>query len=174
MVVLLESVSGYLLGILAAVVAGAILAIGTFVVKSTRRRRGLAKTTITLRLSAQLAGDKRLRFGLLHVRDGRDVDVGPLKNAPGWFERALPDGDEPNGTTLIADLRFQRELGVQFKCFVDHPGLSFEQVSSLLASEDQLVSPTGAAAGDRTWFLLRSYPTVDAGGGLQNNFLFPA
>jgi hypothetical protein len=67
--VLLESVSGYLLGILAAVAAGAILALGTFLIKSARRRGGQARATINFPLSAQLAADKRLRFG--HVRDGR-------------------------------------------------------------------------------------------------------
>lgn len=169
--VLLESVSGYLLGILAAVAAGAILAFGAFLIKSARRRRGQARATINLPISAQLAVDQRLRFGLLHVRDGRDAEAGPLKNEPHWFERALPEGGEEVEARLTVGLRFRRELGVQFKCFVDHPGLSFEQVSSLLASENQLESPTGAR--DRTWFLLRSYPSVDAGGGLQNNFLFP-
>jgi hypothetical protein len=169
--VLLESVSGYLLGILAAVAAGAILAFGTFLIKSARRRRGQAGATINLPLSARLAADERLRFGLLHVRDGRGAEAGPLKNEIRWFERAPPDGDAEVGSTLTAALRYRRELGAQFKCFVDHPGLSFEQISELLASETQLASPTDA--GDRTWFFLRSYPSVDAGGGLQNNFRFP-
>lgn len=112
--VLLASVSGYLLGILAAVAAGAILAIGTFLIKSARRRRAQARATITLPLSAQLAADKRLRFGLLHVRDGRDAEAGPLKNEIGWFERHVPDGGDGIGATLTAGLRFRRELGVQF------------------------------------------------------------
>jgi hypothetical protein len=169
--VLLESVSGYLLGIFAAVAAGAILAFGTLLIKSARGRRGQARATISLPLSAQLAADKRLRFGLLHVRDGRDAEAGPLKNEIRWFERAPPGGCAESGATLTAALGYRRELGAQFKCFVDHPNLSFEQVSELLASENQLHSPTDG--GDRTWFLLRSYPSVDAGGGLQNNFRFP-
>jgi hypothetical protein len=105
------------------------------------------------------------------VRDGQGADADPLKNDTYWFELARPDGDGGGGVTLAATLRYRRQLGVQFKCFVDHPGLSSEHVSELLASENQLASPT--SAGDRTWFLLRSYPFVDAGGGLQNNFRFP-
>jgi hypothetical protein len=120
----------------------------------------------------RVAADDHLKFGLLHVRDGR-AQESELINEVRWFERQAVSAEVADAVTLIAETRYLRKLGLQFKCFVDHEDVQFETVSELLAREVAIGEITRSARPERSMFLLASYETTSED-GLTNNFLWPA
>jgi hypothetical protein len=161
-------------GALAAAILAGLVFIGRSAIRSAREK---TKAVIELDVSRGLADEGRLRFGLLHVRDGADQarDAGPPVNEVHWFRRK--DGDEPR---FFVSLRHTKKLGLQFKCFVDYSGMGFEQVADLLRQEEALGKifdvSEGQPGSNRAWFLLSSssYPIVNTADGFRNNFLHPA
>lgn len=165
--------STFLLGVLVGVLAGAGARLLSEAVLSRLRRwaaeRERVNASIELRVSARVAADDRLKFGLLHVRDGR-VQESETINEEHWFER---QGDAADAVTLIAETRYRRKLGLQFKCFVDHEDVRFETVSELLGREAAIGEIMPSGRPERAMFLLTSYKTTNED-GLTNNFLWPA
>jgi hypothetical protein len=105
-------------------IATGVIAALAFLLRSYVKKRGKTTTPITLQLPRKLAEDERLKFGLLHVRDGKDqaIEQGSLLNKTYWFRelngtrRASADiGDAT--TTLEASPKHAKALGFQFKCF---------------------------------------------------------
>jgi hypothetical protein len=131
--------------------------------------RERVKASIELKLSARVAGDDRLRFGLLHVRDGQGKESERAINETHWFKRQGISADVADVVTLLAETRYRRKRGLQFKCFVDYKGLAYETVSKLFAAEDAIGGTTRSARPDRAMFLLASYETTSED-GLTNNF----
>lgn len=168
--------STFLLGVLLGVLGGAGAAIVSDLAGWSARgllaRREREKAWIELRVSSRVAADDRLRFGLLHVRDGRGEESEPI-NEPHWFKRQGTPAEVADAVRLVGETRYRRQLGMQFKCFVEHKGVAFEKVSELLASEDAIREVTRSAQPDRAMFLLASYETTSED-GLKNNFLWPA
>ena len=165
--------STFLLGVLTgagASVLGAAVRAGFLRAAAERER---VRASIELRVSAGVAADDRLRFGLLHVRDGQGKESDPPINEARWFETQGSSSAAADTVTLIAETRYKRRLGLQFKCFVDHTEVQFETVSELLVREVAIGEITRSARPDRAMFLLASYETTSED-GLTNNFLFPA
>jgi exoribonuclease II len=158
-----------LAGVVATVVSGAVLAVSRRIAAERKR----VTASIDLRVSARVMADERLRFGLLHVRDGREQEGGsePI-NKTQWFEIQSGSVGSADLVTLTATTRYRRALGLQFKCFVDHKGAEFESVSEILAHEAAIREITRSARPHRASFLLASYPTT-SDRGFTNNFLFP-
>jgi hypothetical protein len=171
-------VSTFLLGVLVGVLAGAGARLLSEAVLSRLRRwaaeRERVNASIELRVSARVAADDRLKFGLLHVRDGR-VQESETINEEHWFERQGVSAEAADAVTLIAETRYRRKLGLQFKCFVDHEDVRFETVSELLGREAAIGEITPSGRPERAMFLLTSnkYKTTNED-GLTNNFLWPA
>jgi hypothetical protein len=149
--------------------AAAALAALAFLFRSRRRK---TKAVIELPLSNMLAGDRRFKFGLRHVRDGTDqaADRGPLVNTIHWFKKS--DGDN---TRLVVRLRYAKALGVQFKCFAEYSEMDFEQAANLLRQEEAIgtIDSEGAPGSSRAWFLLPSHRRVTTSDGFANNFIDP-
>jgi hypothetical protein len=103
-----------------------------------------------------MAADHRLRFGLLHVRDGRGQESDPPINEDRWFKTQGRPDDAADAVALVAKTRYRRKLGLQFKCFVDHEGVPFETVSELLAELRCLVRYDLRARFSRCFCLLHS------------------
>jgi len=111
-----------------------------------------------------------VRFGVLHVRDGKDqvADRGPLLNKEIYFE------DVDDRGTLLATVHYDSVLGLQFKCFVDHRGYTFEVVKQALERNGFTEVTRGEGKALRAWFLLPGYSLCSTVDGHTNNFLYPA
>ena len=74
----------------------------------------LTSTPIMMHLSQDLR-NLHMTFGVLHVRDGKDEisDSGPLLN------EEVPFKDVGRQGTMVATVEYAKNLGFQFKCFVD-------------------------------------------------------
>lgn len=125
--------------------------------------------SIVLNLSEELQ-NKNLTFGLLHVRDGKDQisDKGPLLNREIVFREIDRHG------TLVANVTYARQIGFQFKCFVDYKGTAFDEVKDLLSSNGYERISKGGGKPFRAWFLLADYRTCLTIDGFTNNFYYPA
>jgi hypothetical protein len=166
---------GVLVGVLVGVLAGAGARLLSEAVLSALRRwaakREQVNASIELRVS-RVAADDRLKFGLLHVCDGR-LQESETINEEHCFERQGVSAEAADAVTLIAETRYRRKLGLQFKCFVDHKDVRFETVSELLGREAAIGEIMPSARPERAMFLLTSYKTTNED-GLTNNFLWPA
>ena len=110
-----------------------------------------------------------ITFGLLHVRDGKDQvdDKGPLLNRTVKFS-----GPDIRGM-LTAKVRFDRRLGFQFKCFVDHGALAIDEVKAALIGSGFTDIGKGGGPPRRVWFLTPDYGTCQTVDGITNNFSYP-
>ncbi len=125
--------------------------------------------SIVLELSEELQ-NMTLKFGLLHVRDGKDQvsDKGRLLN------RVIDFAEIDRHGALVANVTHASQLGFQFKCFVDHKGTSFDKLKGLLSSNDYEGISEGGGNPFRAWFLLPKYATCQTIDGITNNFYYPA
>jgi hypothetical protein len=109
------------------------------------------------------------KFGLLHVRDGKDEvgDKGELLNK--WVRFSRPDR---HGRSW-AKVRYVRRLGFQFHCYVDYKVYDFEEIKRALENGGY----TGVYPDKdprRAWFLVPAYGTCRTVDGFENNFFYPA
>lgn len=109
----------------------------------------IAEVTIFISVSENFF-ENGVRFGLLHVRDGKDqvADHGPLLNREIYFEHA------DRRKTLSAVVRYAKKIGFQFKCFADHPDLSLKSITSMLESNGFKQVSKGGGEAFRAWFIL--------------------
>ena len=110
------------------------------------------------------------RFGLLHVRDGKDEvsDSGPLINREVLFKEIDRLG------TMETSVEPVMHLGFQFKCYVDHQGRGFDEVKNLLESAGFTLVSEGEGRPFRAWFILPGYSTYQTIDGFTNNFYYPS
>lgn len=96
-----------------------------------------------------------VQFGVLHVRDGTDqqVDKGPIRNREIRFRKRSSD-------VLLAEVRHVRRLGCQYKGFVDHEGIPFDQISGTLEGLGFHNVKVGEGKPFRAWFLLPDYRVI--------------
>jgi GTPase SAR1 family protein len=117
--------------------------------------------------------NKPITFGLLHVRDGKDMmaESGPLLNDELFFKNLNPPGMDKEVT-----VQYRGNLGFQFKCFADYDDskLSFDEVTQLLERNGFKEVSKGGGVKKRAWFLLKNYPTYTTVDGLRNNFFYPS
>jgi hypothetical protein len=127
------------------------------------------RAPIILRLNPQLQG-MDLKFGLLHVRDGKDEvkDSGPLLNKEIAFHEIDRRG------TLQAVVVYPENIGFQFKCFVDIKGNDFEKVKKALEDNGFTEISQGGGKASRIWFILPEYKTYKTVDGLLDNFYYPS
>ncbi|UCG54673.1 MAG: hypothetical protein JSV32_00175 [Dehalococcoidia bacterium] len=155
----------YIAGIVAAAI---LIPLIRYTGKALWNLRYTAVEVITLRVPRSRLTQK-VRFGILHVRDGTDQqdDKGPLLNKKHWFRWQTE-------STLQVRLRYRRARGCQFKCFVDHRGVAFNDIKALI--EELGFTEVSRAEGKlaRAFFLVSGYRTVEASGGIRNNFALPA
>lgn len=128
----------------------------------------LARIVITIPEGLQA---ENVKFGLLHVRDGKDEmpDRGPLLNK--WVRFSRPDR---HGRSW-AKVGYVRRLGFQFHCYVDYRVYGFEEIKRALENGGYTeVYPDTDPR--RAWFLLPGYKacrTADEN-PMVNNFFYPA
>lgn len=126
----------------------------------------LARIVITSPESLQA---ENVKFGLLHIRDGKDEipDRGPLLNR--WIRFSRPD----RSGRLWAKVWYARRLGFQFHCYVDYRGYSFEDIKRAVVDAGYTGVYPDKHPG-RAWFLLPAYNTCRTVDGFENNFFYPA
>jgi len=109
------------------------------------------------------------KFGLLHVRDGKDEvsDRGELSNKIHWFKKVDQQGN------LKISMRYTRNLGFQFKCFADYKEISFGQLKEMLEEKGYLHVTRGEGKAERIWFILPDYPSCKTLDKIENNFIYP-
>jgi hypothetical protein len=142
---------------------------GSHAAGSTPVARRDAKKNIAIKPSQKLL-NMSVRFGLLHVRDGKDEVVGhvPPLNEEIWFQNLDDRG------TLVAAITYDRPLGFQFKCFVDHGGLDYRKVKQALEESGFAQVSAGKGKAFRAWFILPEYDTCKTVDKFTNNFVYPA
>jgi len=155
----------YIAGIIAAAV---LIPLIGYAGKALLGLRKTAVETITLRVPTARVPN-RVRFGVLHVRDGTDQqdDKGSLLNKEHSFRHKTAD-------IMQAQVRYERARGCQFKCFLDHDGIEFHEIKPLLEELGFMDVTRAASRPSRAYFLISGYRIVEASGDIRNNFAFPA
>jgi hypothetical protein len=129
----------------------------------------VAYRRITITLTDALR-DRNLAFGVLHVRDGKDEvpGHGDLINEVTPFRATERSG------TIEATIKYQRNLGFQYKCFVELLGsVTFDQIKqSLTDGGFENISQDGEN-DRRIWFTLEGKPTYVTIDKFINNFAYP-
>lgn len=129
----------------------------------------LGEATIFLSVSEDFF-ECGVKFGLLHVRDGKDQvsDHGPLLNREIYFEHA------DRRKTLSVVVRHAKNIGFQFKCFADHPDLSFQSIKNMLENHGYKQVSKGGGKSFRAWFILDEHEECKTVDGITNNFYYPS
>jgi len=127
----------------------------------------------TARIVIHLGDDLQklnLRFGVLHVRDGKDEmkDSGPILNEEIEFRPVDRRG------TMEATVTYSKRLGFQFKSFVDHGEYDYERIEQLLKNSQFTDISRGQGKKFRIWFILNDFPTYNTFDGFLNNYYYPA
>jgi hypothetical protein len=152
-----------------AILVGWIVATAVLVFLLMQNTSEVATARIVIRLGEDIQ-KLNPRFGLLHVRDGKDElkDAGPLLNQEIEFRAVDRRG------TFEAVVKFSKRLGFQFKCFVDHGEHGYEQIEALLKDNKFTEISKGEGKRNRIWFILPEYPTYKTFDGFINNYYYPA
>lgn len=126
------------------------------------------KVDIFLKIPDEIL-DTGTKFGLLHVRDGKDEvsNRGPLLNKATWFRKV----DKRNN--LRTSVYYAKNLGFQFKCFADYKEIDFDRVKEVLEKNGYLSVAKGKDKPKRTWFIHPGYPTCKTVDEIENNFFYP-
>ncbi len=103
------------------------------------------------------------KFGVMHARN----DDGMMVNRVYWFKKA-------RGGKWRAVIRHPRNIGFQYKCFVDHPtSYSPQELMTWLFEEGHKNAAVGAGKPNRIWFILPDKPTAEDPAGNINNHYYP-
>jgi hypothetical protein len=143
-------------------------ALAAAVVMHYRNNAGTARIVLHL-TDALLKLD--LKFGVLHVRDGKDEvrDSGPILNEEIPFKAIDRHG------TMEATIRYRKTLGFQFKCFVDYSGAyDDDKLEQLLKGAKFSNISKGQGPIHRIFFILDEYPVYDTIDKFTNNYFYPA
>jgi hypothetical protein len=152
-----------------AILVGWLVVSGVLVFLLMQNTSEVATARIVIRLDEDIQ-KLNLRFGLLHVRDGKDElrDSGPTLNEEIEFQAVDRRG------TFEAVVKFSKRLGFQYKCFVDQGEHGFEKVEALLKSNRFVEISKGEGKRNRIWFILPEHPTYKTFDGFINNYYYPA
>jgi hypothetical protein len=129
----------------------------------------VASTRIVLPLTDALQ-DKNLIFGVLHVRDGKD-DV-PGSGDP--VNEEIPFKAIDRSGMIEATIRYQKNLGFQYKCYVDYSSDTYENVQRRLQAAGFENISMGEGVPHRIFFTIKGKPLYTTIDGLINNFFYPA
>ncbi len=151
--------------IVAIVVGGLLVALITYLVIEARKRFKLTAAIVRLRLSRPLPAPD-IRLVLRHVRDGKDEvsDKSSLLNEDLEFRAGISKNE------WLVTTSCQRNIGFQFKCYVDYPAnLRTEIMAFLGMSGFTDVSPDETLP-NRLWFLLPKAPSCETVDHYTNNY----
>jgi len=128
---------------------------------------------ISMRIILHLSEDLQklnLNFGVLHVRDGKDEvsDSGPLLNNEINFHEIDRHGN------IEAEITLSRQMGFQFKCFVDFKPYEYDLIKILLEDNKFQHISIGKGKSFRIWFILPEYDKYKTIDGILNNFYYPS
>lgn len=129
----------------------------------------MARITITPPIN-DLSPTAGVRYTVRKIRDGTDQ----LKESSGLQNKNL-SFRSVQGRELVAQVRYRKKLGFQFKCYLDLPEMrSLQEVERLMFGTSwHSVSPDGTTPGGnpatRFWFLLEGYPICVTVDGYTNN-----
>lgn len=154
----------YIWGIIAAAV---IIPVIGAVIKKIYYWSKTDKAEISLEVSHDLL--HMGKFGLLHVRDGKDEYS---SNRP-HLHRVLWFNETKQWNNLKTSVRYIKNLGFQFKCFIDYVGIDFNQLRESLEKEGYLEVKKGKGKLNRAWFIHPEYPIYKTADGIKNNFFYP-
>ena len=158
----MEWVEPVITGVISGVLAGIIVPIFWGALQWLREWRNSEEFKIVLKGMPSEIGNYKVKFGVLHVKNDDET----IKNTVHWFEK--------RGTCeLHTAIRHPKNLGFQYKCFVDiQPGYDFSKVSTCLTNAAYTHVSEGGGIPDRIWFILPGQTAEDARGNL-NNYNYP-
>ena len=154
----LEVVSAVVAGVLSGVITGAILGIFLWSI----RRANTEVFKVELPMLSRIQGPE-FKFGVIHARN----DDGTIINRVNWFK-------EGRTGRWHAAIRHPRNIGFQYKCFVDY-GSSYrsDEVIKWLAAEGYKNPSLGGGKPNRVWFIIPDKPTIADPAGFVNNQYYP-
>lgn len=170
-------VSGIVINILGAVITCVII----FFKDKLRNILSSVKRDIELFLKFETEGIlKNLKFGILHVMDGKDdiKDKDNLLNKVIWFKlikKAIILVGLKNSISCKYKVRvsFNGRLGMQFKCFVDFKDIDFQEVFNILEQNSFADITVGIGKKNRVWFIHPEYEVHTTSDQIKNNFIYP-
>jgi hypothetical protein len=160
--IFMELLKPVVTGVISGVLAGIIVPFLWEALQLLRERRKSEEFKIVLKGMPPKIGNYKIKFGVLHVQNDDET----IKNAVHWFIK--------RGTReLHAAIRHPKNLGFQYKCFVDiQHGYDFSEVSTCLTNAGYTYVSEGRGIPDRIWFILPGQTAEDARGNL-NNYNYP-
>lgn len=114
--------------------------------------------------------DPKIVFNVLHVRDGKD-EVNPGKDE--LLNKEIKLKQSKTGT-LFGSTRYQKNLGFQYKYFVDYVDTDYETIKALLGDAGYVGISKSAGSENRIFFLDPEVETCRTVDGFINNFKYPA
>ena len=154
--------------IFATVVAALVISLITYLVIRLRRRLNLARAKIYLNFLQAIPDDK-IRFFVRHIRDGKDEveDRGPLLNKDKRFRPTKRNNE------WVVTVSYSKNLGFQFKCYVDFPTELKDKVIKFLENNGLSKVSSDETLPNRLWFLIPKAPTCETVDHYINNFYGP-
>ena len=149
--------------------AGIIIPLLIIALKRTIHLLKTDNIEISINVSEELL-NTGAKFGLLHVRDGKDEDPdrGPKKNKKRWFKKIDKRGN------LRTSVRYTKNLGFQFKCFADYREINFDRFKEMLEKNKyRNVSKGEGKVKNRAYFIHYGHPTCKSIEGFENNYFYP-
>lgn len=154
---------------LGVIVAGTIII--TLIGFMTKKTLVFVKTTkvgICIKVPLDVL-NKGPKFGLLHIRDGKDES--PDKGHQTLKKYEFKELDRRG--TLGVSVRYNRKLGFQFKCYADYKGIEFGEIKDALENCGFISVGPGAGKPGRAWFIHPDYPIYETYDKNKNNFFYP-
>ena len=74
---------------------------------------------------------------------------------------------------MEATIRYQKSLGFQFKCFVDHEPYEYEKITKLVKASNCLDVSKGEGKQFRIYFIVKEYKQYTTVDGFVNNIFYP-
>jgi hypothetical protein len=150
-------------GIVSGLTTGIILGVFAWFWQRWVRFTNTEEFKITLIIPSTMYG-LEFKFGVLHASN----DNGIMINRVHWFRKKGVD-------KLRTVIRHPRNIGFQYKCFVDF-GFSYrsDEVINFLSQKGYKEPNLGKGNPRRVWFILPDKPTTAAHpGGPNNNHYYP-
>ena len=148
-----SSISGVISGVVTAAVLTAIVWLW--------RRLGTSAYRVAIDLPNTLHSPG-IKPGVIHSSN----DDGHLVNKVYWLKR--------HGDVWRADIRAPRNVGFQYKCFIDYDPRWQEEAIIQALSEHPYDAPSrGAGKPNRVWFLRPDQPVTKDERTIKNNQMYP-
>jgi hypothetical protein len=156
-------VNAIITGIVSGVITSIILALLFAAWRLWIRWLSSEEYNIELNELPQKINTPRLKFGVLYIQN----EDGTIKNTTHWFKK-------DRAGRLSVNIRHPRNLGFQYKCFVDnHSKHAFSAISKCLIDMKYSHVSIGGGKPNRIWFVLQDKPTTKDARKNLNNYYYP-